>query len=157
NDKSIERFLDCAQSFPVDTDNNSADFALNSSSNPSNLSGQYVTSCQPVSTPAAGNNDPTGTPNPVTGTTPTCEGVLITEILPNPAGTDAGHEYIELYNPTSSSISLDGCSLQTSSSSKKFSFSGTTLQPNEYKAFYDSATGLTLPNSAGGTAYLLSP
>lgn len=156
NDKSLERYLDCAQSFPIDTDNNAADFAVNGSPNPAGLSGQYATSCQ-TTNPSAGNDNPSSPATPVTGTTPTCEGILITELLPNPAGTDTGHEYIELYNPTTKAISLNGCSLQTSANSKKFNFSNDSLQPNQYKAYYDSTTGLTLPNSSGGTAWLLSP
>jgi hypothetical protein len=31
------------------------------------------------------------------------------------------------------------------------------MQPNQYLAFYDGQTGLTLPNSAGGKVWLLSP
>lgn len=88
---------------------------------------------------------------------PTCEGVLINELLPNPAGTDSGHEFIELYNPTSDVIPLDGCSLQTSANSKTFNLNGITLQPQQYQSLYNSQTGLTLENAAGGTVWLLSP
>lgn len=113
----------------------------------------------PQTTPAT----PTTPVTPVTPvstlpgpTQPSCEEVLISEILPNPAGTDSGHEYIELHNPTVATIALSACSLQTSSASKIFIFSNISLQPDEYRAFYDKDTGLALPNSAGGTIWLLS-
>jgi hypothetical protein len=86
---------------------------------------------------------------------PTCNGVVISELLPNPAGSDTGHEFIELHNPTDETIALDGCSMQTSASTTKtFAFSQSRLQPGEYHSFSDSVTGLTLPNSAGGTVWL---
>lgn len=87
----------------------------------------------------------------------TCEGVIINEILSNPAGSDVGREFIELYNPTEEAIDLAGCSLQTSSNNKKYTFVDITLQPGEYAAFDDTATGLTLANAAGGKVWLLSP
>jgi hypothetical protein len=39
--------------------------------------------------------------------------VVINELELNPAGTDTGNEWVELYNPTSSSVSLLGWSLST--------------------------------------------
>lgn len=87
----------------------------------------------------------------------TCEGVGITEILPNPTGSDIGHEYIELYNPTTDIVSMQGCSLQTSANSKTYTFDQFELLPGAYVALYDTLTGLTLANAAGGTVWLLSP
>lgn len=84
-----------------------------------------------------------------------CDGVTITEILPNPSGSDSGHEFIELYNPTASSISLAGCKMQTTANSKIYTFGAVTVKPKEYKAFYDDFTGLTLSNSSGGSVYLI--
>ncbi len=86
----------------------------------------------------------------------TCEGIVISEILPNPAGADAGKEFIELYNPTDEVISLQNCFLKTSANSKEFTLPDIEMQPGEYKAFYDNQSGLTLPNSSGGTVWLLS-
>lgn len=88
---------------------------------------------------------------------PTCEGMIISEVLPNPSGADTGKEYIELYNPTLETINLIGCSLQTSSSTKKYVLPEREITPNSYGIFFGSDTGLTLPNSAGGTVWLLSP
>lgn len=145
--KSLQRYLACADSFPTDTDDNAKDFFVSDTPNPGGLSSVYVHSCQ-------GNSGNTGG-----GEETSCAGVVINELLPNPAGTDTGHEFIELYNPMGATISLKGCALQTSSStSKTFTFADSdVLQPGEYRALYDSMTGLTLPNSAGGTVWLLSP
>jgi hypothetical protein len=87
----------------------------------------------------------------------TCEGIVISELVPNPAGADTGKEFIELYNPTNEAISLTGCSLQTSSSTKKYALPDIVMQPSTYSSFMDSITELVLPNSAGGTVWLLSP
>ncbi len=142
NAKSLQRLLDCVSAYPVNTSNNAADFAVNSPS-PNSL-GALSTGC------------PDQTPPPPPPTT-TCEGVTISEILPNPAGTDSGHEFIELNNPTDQPISLSGCGLQVGGSATVYRFSDVTLGPGQFEGFYDSDTGLTLPNAAGGTVYLLSP
>lgn len=82
----------------------------------------------------------------------------MSELLPNPAGTDSGHEFIELHNPTEEVIPLAGCSLTATDNSKTYNFSATAeLQPGEYQAFSDNMTGLTLANAAGGTVRFSSP
>jgi hypothetical protein len=86
-----------------------------------------------------------------------CEGTILSELLPNPAGSDTGREYIELYNPTNEVISLKGCSLQTSANSKQYSLPELSVDPNVHVVFANSVTGLTLPNNTGGTVWLLSP
>lgn len=81
-----------------------------------------------------------------------CSSLTITEILPNVSGVDTGREYIEIYNPTEGVLSLYGCKLSLGEESKFFSFGeGATLQPDEYRAYYDNQTNLTLPNAAGGS------
>lgn len=87
----------------------------------------------------------------------TCEDVIINELLPNPGGADSGHEFIELYNPTNEVIELTGCGLQTSANSKVFIFGQHSMEPGSYTAVSDTETGLTLPNSSGGTVWLLTP
>lgn len=96
------------------------------------------------------------TPPVTTPPTLTCEGVLLSEVLPNPAGLDTEGEFIEIYNPTEDVINLAGCSLQVSGSSKQFQLTG-IIEPTEYRVFSPAESGLTLPNSAGGTVWLLSP
>lgn len=78
---------------------------------------------------------------------------LITELLPNPAGSgnDATDEFIELYNPNDTDFDLGGLTLQvgtTSLHSYKFP-AGTDLPPTGFQAFYSANTGLSLSNNAG--------
>ena len=86
---------------------------------------------------------------------PACDGVIISELLSNPAGADPGSEFIELYNPTSVTIGLDGCGLQLNTGEVRI-FGNIELVPSQYIVFYDNDTSITLPNVAGGTIYLLS-
>ncbi|HEX5456014.1 MAG TPA: hypothetical protein VFW77_01470, partial [Candidatus Saccharimonadales bacterium] len=53
-------------------------------------------------------------------------------------------------------VSLAGCKLQTTDSSKMYEFTDEELGPGEYKAFYNGITGLTLTNSTGGSVYLVN-
>jgi hypothetical protein len=138
--KSIQRYMDCDLLNPVDMNNNEDDFLLNDQPAFGELGNTPLPDCEPEEPPS----------------TFTCEGVMISEILPNPAGADSGKEFIELYNPTTDFISLEGCGLQTSSSSKIYQFADVELKPEEYKAFGNDETNLTLPNTAGGIVYLLS-
>ncbi len=101
-----------------------------------------------------GDQNPEPTP---TAPTLSCEGVIISEVLPNPAGADGGNEFIELHNPTNDFIDLKGCALQTNANTKLYTFIDSfELVPGQYIAFYSGATGLTLPNAAGGTVWLIS-
>lgn len=103
-----------------------------------------------IEPPEPENNDETEVPQL------SCEGVMISELLPNPAGTDTGREFIELYNPTDEVIPLTGCALQVAGSSKLYAFGIVSLEPGAHAVFYSSTTGLSLPNAAGGTVWLLS-
>jgi hypothetical protein len=152
--KSAERYVDCSHNFLIDTDNNRNDFAVVAAPSPGALNASYIDDCTvlpPATIPEDEPGQGAGPPDEST-----CEGIVITEILPNPDGTDVGHEFIELYNPTDTPLPLAGCSLQTSGSSKVYAFGDEELNPHEYRAVYDSQTGLTLPNTAGGTVWLLS-
>lgn len=86
---------------------------------------------------------------------PDCAGVLFSEVLPNPAGSDTGREYIELYNPTATPIDLTGCGLQTSANAKVYIFETVIIEPQQIKVLFTDITGLTLPNAAGGSVWLL--
>lgn len=99
----------------VDTDLSGADFAFDS-----------------TPTPGAA-NDPA--PDTGTGTCSTGVAVKINELMPDPAGTDAGNEYVELYNNEATSVDLSGWNLVagTSTFNDKFAFpSGTTLAPGDF-------------------------
>lgn len=86
-----------------------------------------------------------------------CEGIIISELLPNPAGADGGKEFIELYNPTTDFINLSGCGLQLQGKTHVHVLGDIELAPGQHRAFHDNETNIVLPNAAGGTIYLLSP
>jgi len=141
--KSLIRYLDCDSVKPIDSDNNANDFMIISPP----LSGKLASTPQPACTPPA-----TAEPS---NQSSSCPGLSISELMPNPAGTDTGHEYIELYNTSSEALDLSGCSLQTSANSKLFTLTSITLQPGQYLAVSDSQSGLSLSNTSGGTVWIL--
>ncbi len=83
-----------------------------------------------------------------------CGGVILSELLPNPAGADGSNEFIELYNPSEESISLAGCSIALTGGRSYAFTTEQVIAPKEYKAFYDNTTKLTLPNAAGAEIVL---
>lgn len=141
NDKSLIRYLGCTSSTPVDSDDNASDFMLNNTPTPGSKNSTSLPTCTPA--------------EEVEEVITNCDGVAISEILPNPAGTDTGHEFIELHNTTGDVINLSSCSLQTSASNKVFALTNIMLQPHEYQSVSDVQSGLTLANSSGGTVWLL--
>lgn len=142
--KIIQRYLDCDIGMPVDSNVNIEDFAPVDSPSTSSLSELYTEDCLEPDDSGDDGSEPATS----------CEGIVISELLPNSAGVDTGHEFIELYNPTNASIGLSGCSLQLDDGPLS-PFGDIVLQTGHYMAFYDDNTGITLPNSAGGTVYLL--
>jgi len=75
------------------------------------------------------------------------DGIIISEVLPNPTGNDAAGEFIEIQN--TSTIAADLTDWQLSIGSKKFVLPAITLQPGELRIFTKEETGLTLPNVRG--------
>lgn len=144
NDKSLQRYTECDQARPTDTDNNGEDFVVDQVPSPDSLHELHKSIC--------GDAPPVVTPPPPTSN---CAGIKISEVLPNPSGSDTGREYVELHNPTSSLQNLMNCKLQTSASTKVFVFPDTPMASGEYRVFSDDVTGLTLANSSGGTVWLL--
>ncbi len=83
------------------------------------------------------NAQPTSTPTPTPSPTPTQTGtdhILINEIEQNPTGTDAGNEYIELFNPTVNSVDISSWTVSsTAGATVTLTISsGTVLQSNGY-------------------------
>ncbi len=136
---SVERKL--SKDMVVDTDNNADDFMV-----------------QQIPTPQGGSlvePELEIEPEPEL-VIPPCDGLMITEIVPNPGGVDTGKEFIELFNPTESLISLEDCTMKLDNSSYLYTFvPGQAIYPGEYKAFYDELTGITLPNATGGSVTLI--
>ena len=65
---------------------------------------------------------------------PLATGLMINEFESNPAGSDDGMEWVELYNATASTISLSGYMLvPESNESKAFVITGTSIGPFEKK------------------------
>lgn len=159
----------------IDSNNNKNDFQVASTPTPESLNTApelpEENPPEPEQTP-----DPTptetqipdpvvGSPNPSTlpdqtdkevipsdNTDPSVEPIEITELLPNPAApaSDSTDEYIELYNPNSESVDLNGYKLQTGNAySYNYIFSDQTIEPHGYAALYVRDTGLILANSSG--------
>lgn len=83
---------------------------------------------------------------------------LITELLPNPAGTgtDSTDEYIELYNGNEAPFYLSGFTLQTGLTTKhSYIFpTGVSIPAKSFRAFNASQTGLSMSNTSGQAAIL---
>ena len=78
----------------------------------------------------------------------------ITEYFPNPAGSDVGNEFIELYNyglqPVSSSRYSIAVESTNSSSKKTYKLPDTSINPGEYLAIYNiGQQNFALNNTAG--------
>lgn len=85
--------------------------------------------------------------------------IQINELLANPASPlkDSEAEFIELYNPHNTAVSLKGYTLQTGDSfSYSYTFPNVLIEPGEYLAIYSSETKLVLSNTSG-RARLLDP
>lgn len=74
----------------------------------------------------------------------------LTEVLPNAIGSDAGNEFIELYNAGNEAVDLTFYSLKIGiNSDKVYSFPvGSIVSPGEYRTFSDSEIKFTLVNSS---------
>lgn len=80
--------------------------------------------------------------------------VYINELLPNPAGSDADGEFIEIYNSGVDKMDLSGWFFDNPR--KKFTFAtSTSIAPKEYKVFMYRDSKLSLKNT-GDTIRLLS-
>lgn len=85
-----------------------------------------------------------------------CHVVLLqlSELLPNVTSYDTGKEFIELYNPSSNTVSLSGYSLQLDT--KTVLLPDIEITPGAYLALSDTQTTIVLPNTSG-TVKLLGP
>jgi hypothetical protein len=160
NDKSILRYLNCDGTFAgSDTDNNAADFLSNQVS-----FGRIVTSgCMPVCTDAQQLIDMECVddqcanlpdfyaivPSGYYRTDGACiylPDLVISELLPNPKGSDIGNEYIELYNPSDVAVNLRFYRLIVGDSST-YSLFDYVLQPGGFALIKNSEIKFTLTNT----------
>lgn len=79
--------------------------------------------------------------------------LLLTEIMPNPAGSDSD-EWLEVYNPGETSSSTSGWKIKINGSEKILP--DVTVEPGEYVTLHKASTRLTLPNTSGVIS-LISP
>ena len=143
NTKSIQRAVDDSGYF-IDTDNNYADFSH--STTDVNIDTNSPNNTDTISTnDSCRIDDCAGVGQQASNL---CTDLAISEILPNPSGTDSGNEYIELYNSSSSTINLSLCSIKIGNSTKKL----TGLAPPGYWVH----RGLVLPNADGGMVELIT-
>ncbi|MFV0535732.1 MAG: lamin tail domain-containing protein, partial [Cumulibacter sp.] len=80
--------------------------------------------------------------------------IEITELMPNPSGKDIGKEFIELHNPNSKSINLQGYVLQAKNT--QYVLPDQEIKSGDYWLIDDLMSGITLPNSNGVELILLA-
>jgi len=84
----------------------------------------------------------------------------ITEVLPNPTGTDTGQEAVELYNPNNAAVDITGWflgdGLASVPASSALELSG-SIGPGQYKAIVIPSGKFTLNNTGGDSVQLFSP
>lgn len=79
---------------------------------------------------------------------------IISEILPNPEGSDSSLEWIELYNPYSETITLDGLFLDDiEGGSNAYALSG-YIEAESYALYWVEDTGISLNNSSDSVRIL---
>jgi len=81
-------------------------------------------------------NDDTTSPDEDTNGTSLVDHVVVNEVEMNPSGTDAGYEWVELYNPTSISVDISGWNIKTTGGKRTETItipSGTSINS---KGFY---------------------
>jgi len=74
--------------------------------------------------------------------------IYITEIFPNPQGSDSGNEWIEIHNESNEKVDLGNWKIDTGENSKKiFTFNNKLINAGEYITLSDKDLGFTLKNS----------
>ena len=89
--------------------------------------------------------------------------VVISEIIPDPAGTDVEHEWVELYNPTGESIDISGWKGGSTSYPDQFTIpEGTSIASHRFYLIGESEVSnkdfeaaLTITNSGGNANFIL--
>lgn len=144
-----------------DSDNNANDFILRTVPTPK----QTTNDQQGIGSGGQGteNSDQGATSPPSTGERPFAPtNIIISELLPNPAGSDEEGEWIELVNLGSTEVDLSDWSVEDASG-KHFTIkqggaiASTTIAPNGYFLLPRSATGISLNNTDSETVKLLNP
>lgn len=83
--------------------------------------------------------------------------IEITELLPNPAGSDTGNEFIELRNPNLHDVNLAGYALWVGPNfEKNYQLPSTNIGAGQYMSFTSAELGFTFVNSSS-RAKLVAP
>ena len=150
--QSLKRLVDEDGLF-IDTNDNSLDFEISDTPTPTRTLSVEETeeTIQPEEDPEE--NPGTGNDNVE------YLQVEITELFIDPKSpqTDADDEFVELFNPNSQPVNLDGYIIQTGSKLQyRFEITDIVLKPKSYISFESRDSGLVLANS-GGKAQVLAP
>ncbi|PIR75407.1 MAG: hypothetical protein CO030_02025 [Candidatus Magasanikbacteria bacterium CG_4_9_14_0_2_um_filter_42_11] len=92
----------------------------------------------------------------VLGTKIFASDVRITEIYPNPPGSDSEDECIELYNTSDKTVDITGWKLGDSSK-KRYTLTDGHMTPGAYLVLKRATTGIALNNSGGEEVGLYDP
>ncbi len=76
--------------------------------------------------------------------------IYINEWFPNPVGSDASGEFVELFNAGNARINLDGWSLWTGGKSKKASLDHEAISARGYLVLKKPQVKISLKNASGG-------
>jgi hypothetical protein len=80
--------------------------------------------------------------------------LMISELLPNPDGSDIEGEFIEIFNPHDTDIDLSYWSLDDiEGGSKPYVIKNTSIEPGEYLIFSRQTTGLALNNTSDSVRF----
>jgi hypothetical protein len=83
--------------------------------------------------------------------------LILSELLPNPSGDEKNREFIEIYNPNKTEISLKYWTLRNASKTGAFTFStDIVIKPYSYFVIYRKDFNFALNNS-NETVYLIAP
>ncbi len=144
-----------------DTNNNASDFTVRTMPTPKQGSDDQDSTGreQGAVTNEPGSTSGTPTNNPSTQQSTT---IVISELLPNPAGSDEAGEWIELMNLGNTEVDLSDWSLEDASG-KHFtirqggSIASTTIAPGGYFILPRAVTGISLNNTGVETIKILNP
>jgi len=83
--------------------------------------------------------------------------LILSEILPNPIGTDADGEFIEIYNPTDSEANLEGWILNDASTNGRHILENTEIASGTYIIIPRTVFSFALNNSGEESVTLTKP
>lgn len=82
--------------------------------------------------------------------------LVINEVMPNPAGTDTGNEFVEIVNIGTASVHLDGYALGDAANDSRHVFDELVLLPGQVVVVYDSGEHGNVPGAITASSGALS-